>query len=406
MSLPLFFTNKYIRSKKDSRFLSVISIITILGIAIGVTVVIISLTVLDGYQQVVSEKIIGFGSHIKIISFGNRNLPAPAETILKLNTKFSDNIKNIEPFATKLAIIKSKRLTEGVTLTGITESNKDLQKFIIAGKSDLSKTNDIQKIILGKSIAEKLFIKIGDIVTIFCLRNDLAPSINNPPSIEQFSVAGIFESGMNEYDDQNAFINLEIAQNLFGMGQSISGYNVKVKNISSVNLSANQIQDYLGYPYFVRTIFQIHQNIFTWLDLQKKPIPIVLGLIIFVAVFNIVGTLLMVVLERTKAIGIFRSLGANRKLIMKTFLYHSTFISIAGIIIGVILSLMLSYLQLKFDIISIPGKIYFVSKVPMSIELKNYIFVSAATFIISFTASLLPAWIASKIKPITAIRFD
>jgi len=406
MSLPLFFTNKYIRSKKDSRFLSVISIITILGIAIGVTVVIISLTVLDGYQQVVSEKIIGFGSHIKIISFGNRNLPAPAETILKLNTKFSDNIKNIEPFATKLAIIKSKRLTEGVTLTGITESNKDLQKFIIAGKSDLSKTNDIQKIILGKSIAEKLFIKIGDIVTIFCLRNDLAPSINNPPSIEQFSVAGIFESGMNEYDDQNAFINLEIAQNLFGMGQSISGYNVKVKNISSVNLSANQIQDYLGYPYFVRTIFQIHQNIFTWLDLQKKPIPIVLGLIIFVAVFNIVGTLLMVVLERTKAIGIFRSLGANRKLIMKTFLYHSTFISIAGIIIGVILSLMLSYLQLKFDIISIPGKIYFVSKVPMSIELNNYIFVSVATFIISFTASLLPAWIASKIKPITAIRFD
>ena len=406
MSLPLFITNKYIRSKKDSRFISVISIITILGIAIGVTVVIISLTVLDGYQQVVSEKIIGFSSHIKIISFGNRNLPAPAETILKLNTKFSDNIKSIEPFATKLAIIKSKRLTEGITLSGLTESNKDLQKFIIAGKSNLSKTNDIQKIILGKSIAEKLFIKIDDIVTIFCLRNDLAPSINNPPSIEQFSVAGIFESGMNEYDDQNAFINLEIAQNLFGMGQSISGYNVKVKNISSVNLSANQIQDYLGYPYFVRTIFQIHQNIFTWLDLQKKPIPIVLGLIIFVAVFNIVGTLLMVVLERTKAIGIFRSLGANRKLIMKTFLYHSTFISIAGIIIGVILSLMLSYLQLKFDIISIPGKIYFVSKVPMSIELKNYIFVSAATFIISFTASLLPAWIASKIKPITAIRFD
>ena len=406
MSLPLFITNKYIRSKKDSRFISVISIITILGIAIGVTVVIISLTVLDGYQQVVSEKIIGFSSHIKIISFGNRNLPAPAETILKLNTKFSDNIKNIEPFATKLAIIKSKRLTEGITLSGLTESNKDLQKFIIAGKSNLSKTNDIQKIILGKSIAEKLFIKIDDIVTIFCLRNDLAPSINNPPSIEQFSVAGIFESGMNEYDDQNAFINLEIAQNLFGMGQSISGYNVKVNNISSVNLSANQIQDYLGYPYFVRTIFQIHQNIFTWLDLQKKPIPIVLGLIIFVAVFNIVGTLLMVVLERTKAIGIFRSLGANRKLIMKTFLYHSTFISIAGIIIGVILSLMLSYLQLKFDIISIPGKIYFVSKVPMSIELKNYIFVSAATFIISFTASLLPAWIASKIKPITAIRFD
>jgi len=169
---------------------------------------------------------------------------------------------------------------------------------------------------------------------------------------------------------------------------------------------AEQLQGFLGYPYYVRTIFQIHQNIFTWLELQKKPIPIVLGLIIFVAVFNIVGTLLMIVLERTNAIGILRSLGANRKLIIKVFLYHAVFITGIGIIVGNLLAFVLSILQEKFDIISLPSKVYFVSKVPIAINDYNYLLVTAITIIVSLTASLLPAIIATRIKPISAIRFD
>ena len=137
-----------------------------------------------------------------------------------------------------------------------------------------------------------------DEITVFGLRNDQAPSMDNPPSIVQFRVAGIYESGLSEYDDLNAFINISTAQNMFGMGSLISGYNIKVKDIGKLKTLSDELQDFLGYPYYVRTIFQVHQNIFTWLDLQKKPIPIVLGLIIFVAVFNIVGTLLMLVLER------------------------------------------------------------------------------------------------------------
>ena len=407
MSLPFFFTKKYLRSKKDSRFLSVISSITIIGISLGVAVVIIALTILDGFDKVVTEKIIRFNSHIKIVSFGNRNLPPFSETAPLIRKEFNQDITIIEPFTSKLAIIKSKKITEGITLLGVQSDNSELNNFLQSGNFDLSLSeNELQKIILGKTLAEKLFVKVGDIITIFCLRKDQIPTLDNPPGIEQFIVSGIYESGMSEYDDLNAFINLKVAQNIFGMGDQISGYNIKLKNLANVNVVADRLQDFLGYPYYVRTIFQLHQNIFTWIELQKKPIPIILGLIIFVAVFNIVGTLLMIVLERTSAIGILRSLGANRKLIIKTFLYHSVFLTAIGVTVGIVFAFVLSFLQQNFYIISLPGKIYFVTKVPISIELNNYLLVTVVTVVISIAASLLPAFIASRIKPISAIRFE
>ena len=406
MSLPFFFTKKYLRSKKDSRFLSVISYITITGIALGVAVVIIALTILDGFDKVITDKIIKFNSHIKVVSFGNRNLPSFSETVPQIETTFKD-ITSIQPFASKLAIIKSKKMTEGITLLGVQSGNSELNNFMQSGNFDLAQSgNELQKIILGKTLAEKLFVKVGDVVTIFCLRKDQIPTVDNPPGIEQFTVSGIYESGMSEYDDLNAFINLKVAQDIFGMDDHISGYNIKLKDLNNVNAIAERLQDLLGYPYYVRTVFQLHQNIFTWIELQKKPIPIILGLIIFVAVFNIVGTLLMIVLERTNAIGILRSLGANRKLIIKTFLYHSVFLTAIGVMVGIILAFVLSILQQDFDIISLPGKVYFITKVPISIELNNYLLVTAVTVVISLAASLLPAFIASRIKPISAIRFE
>ncbi|PKL82583.1 MAG: hypothetical protein CVV24_09410 [Ignavibacteriae bacterium HGW-Ignavibacteriae-3] len=407
MSLPLFLTGKYLKSKRDSRFLSVISIITIIGIAIGVTVVIIALTVLDGFDKVVTEKITSFNAHIKVTGFGNRNLSPPSEVIPDLEKKFKGSFTSIDPFVSKLTIIRSRKMTEGITLTGVDPvHDQALKNFIKIGSFDLNEENGLPEIILGKTLAEKLFTNVGQTVTIFSLKNDQIPSLENPPAIEQFIVSGIYESGMSEYDDLNAFINFSTAQKMFGMGEYVSGYNIKVNDINRASLLSEQLQDHLGYPYYVRTIFQIHQNIFTWLDLQKEPIPIILGLIIFVAVFNIIGTLLMIVLERTGAVGILRSLGANRKLIMKTFLYHAAYITLLGIVLGNLLAIILTLLQQKFDIISLPDKIYFVTHVPIAIELRNYLLVTAITGAVSIIASMLPAYIASKIKPISAIRFE
>ena len=251
MSLPLFFTKKYLKSKKDSRFLSVISIITITGISIGVAVVIIALTVLDGFDRVVSEKITNFNTHIKITGFSNRNLSPPSLVIPALNKQFNGSFTRIQPFVSKLTIIKSKRMTEGITLTGIdTDKDSELGSFIKTGSFDLKSDGKLPKMILGKTLSEKLFIKVGEIVTIFSLKNDQIPSIENPPAIEQFYVSGIYESGMSEHDDLNAFINFSTAQEMFGMGDLISGYNIKVKDLNRVKFLSEQLQDFLGYPYY------------------------------------------------------------------------------------------------------------------------------------------------------------
>lgn len=408
MRLTYFLTNRFLKSKKRTRFVSAISLITIIGIAIGVTVVIIALTVLDGFNKVISQKIVEMNSHIKITGFSNKPLPGPEIFNDELTKSFGSEITNIEPFISKLAIIKSRNLSEGVTIIGMDKKDigLNLNKFLINPDTNFSVRNTSVPIFIGKKLAEKLFVKPGSKVFLFSIRNDKLPSIENPPIIKEFIVAGIFESGISEYDDLNAYIEMDAAREMFGMIDDVSGYNIKVRDIAKVETVSEKMQDFLGYPFYVRSIFKVHQNIFMWLELQKKPIPIILGLIIFVAVFNIIGTLLMIVLERTNSIGILRSLGYNRKNIIKMFLINGAFITFWGVLTGNLLALILSILQDKFDIISLPNKIYFVTRVPISIELDNYLLITAITIVISMTASLLPAWIASKITPLKAIRFD
>jgi lipoprotein-releasing system permease protein len=405
MILPFFILNRYLKSRKDSRFISAVSLITIIGIIIGVVVVLVALSILDGYEKVVTQKIIEFNTHIKISAFSNRNIESPDKDIDLLKKVFSHNITRVNSFCSKLSIIKSKKNSEGITLQGITNEQFQNEIFpFVIGDKNLAEPGNF--IFIGKKLAEKLALNEGEKVTIFTLHGDQIPSPENPPSIDQFIIGGIYESGMAEYDDLNAYLDIKTAQVLFGMEDQVSGYNIKLKSLANIDKIAQNIQDMFGYPYYVRTIFQIHQNIFTWLELQKKPIPIILGLIIFVAVFNVISTLLMIVLERTGAIGILRSLGANKKLIVKIFLFHGLYLSLIGIAIGTLVSLVFSLLQINYGIISLPGSVYFVTKVPIAINLENYLIVTLVTLVISFLASLLPSFAASRINPITAIKFD
>lgn len=408
MTVPFFIFKKYIRSKKESKFISLISVISIIGIALGVTVLITALAVLHGFENTISDKIVKFNSHLVITSFGNRNLPDYNAVVPRIEKRLGKNLKSISPFVSKLAIIRSRKFTEGVTINGILPEmdNSNISDFIIAGKYDLRDTSEISGMVIGKKLAEKLLINLGDKVTVFGIKKDQIPTPDNPPAIRQFIITGIYESGMAEYDDLNAYINLHVAQEMFGLDKQVSGYNIRVTNLAVVDSLSDDIQNFLRYPYYARSIFNIHQSIFTWLELQKKPIPIVLGLIIFVAVFNVVGTLLMMVLERVSDIGILRSMGANRKQIVRIFLYQGIYLALIGIIAGNILSFVLSFLQEKFKIISLPESIYFVSSVPIIIEWQVYLLVSTVTLLLCITASIIPSLIASNIKPISALRFE
>jgi lipoprotein-releasing system permease protein len=408
MPITLFITKRFTGSRKNSRLISIISTVTITGIAIGVATLIITLSVLSGFDKTLTEKIINFNSHIQITSFSNRQLGGYETIRPVLLEKMKPYVTGISPFAAQLSIIKSKKYTEGVTVKGIlTEFDvSKLNKYIKQGKYNLSYRKLFPPIIIGQKLAEKLFLNVGDIVTIFTLRNNKIPSPENPPGIKQFTVEGIFESGMSEYDDLLVYINLNNARELFGMDDKVNGYDITVNNISKIDSLSESLNDYLGYPYFVRTIYKIYQSIFTWIDLQKRLIPISLTLIVVVAAFNIIGTLLMIVLEKGSEIGILKSLGARKKQIISIFLFQGIYLAIIGIIIGNILAFVLSFLQLKFEIISLPPSVYFMSKAPIEIDLLNYLIVSAAALILCILSSFIPSYIASKINPISALRFE
>jgi lipoprotein-releasing system permease protein len=408
MSLPLFIARKYIRSKKDSGFISFISAITIIGIALGVSVLIIAITVLNGFEDAVTEKIINLNSHIKITGFGDRNLPSYKNIMPKIESRLDSNLKSISPFVAKYAVIGSKRFDEGITLLGLHEEldNSNIQKYIVEGSYEFGETEGLAKLIIGEKLADRLFLKLGSKVTLFGLRGDKPPSIDYPPVIQQFIITGIYESGMSKYDDEIIYSDISTVQQMFEIGEQVSGYNIQVTDISKVDDLSDDLRVYLGYPYYARSIFKVHQSIFSWLELQRKPIPLILGLIIIVAVFNIVGTILMLVLERTKDIGILKSLGVKRNSIIKLFIYQGLYLSLIGIAFGNATAFILSKLQKELEIISIPDSVYFISKVPISIGWEVYFVISVIAFTLCLLASIIPSLIASKISPISAIRFE
>lgn len=402
MNVSWYIAKNFILSRKDSRFISLISTISILGIALGVATLIIAISVLKGFEQTITNKVIDFDSHIKITSY-RTILPDYHKTLPWLESQLAKYDPDITPFASKLVIVSYKKKKEGLNLIGI-DSNNDkpfLLRNIVSGEYKLSDNS----VLIGKKLADKLFVKVGDKITVFALRNDEVPSPDNLPNIEKFLVTGIFESGMTEYDDTYAYTSLKSAQQLFAIGDNITGYNIKLSDISKIDSLTIRLAKTLRYPHYVRSVYQLHRNIFTWIELQKEPIPIVLALIILVAVFNIVGTLLMIVLEKTRAVGILKTLGSKRNQIMTIFLINGSIIGIVGITLGSLFGYLLMFIQEKFNLITLPSSIYFMSRVPFLITADTFIGIAIITFILCIVASLIPSFIASKIKPVTALRF-
>ncbi|MCL5028952.1 MAG: ABC transporter permease [Bacteroidetes bacterium] len=406
MSFSFYISKRYIFSKKDSKFISFISGISITGIALGVATLIIALSILNGFENTITNKIIDFDSHIQISSF-TETLPDYHYALPILKNKIQPYAVSINPFVSKLAIISSRTIKDGVSIKGIRSEDywKGVKEDIVNGKFNLYDDENLPAIIIGKKLADKLMVKVGDRVTVFALNKDQIPSAQNPPNIQRFIITGIFESGMAAFDDLVAYVDIKTAQRLFNIGNYISGYDIRVNNISKIDSLTNYLTDHLSYPYATRSIYQIHRNIFTWIALQKKPIPIILGLIIIVAVFNIIGTLLMIVLEKTNAIGILKSLGANRRQIISVFIYQGIYLAITGILIGNIIAFTLTYLQFKYKIISIPSSVYFMSTVPILFSYQDFIGVSVLTFLLCIISSFVPSYIASKVQPVSTLRF-
>ncbi len=406
MRFALFVLKRIIKSKKDSRFFSFNSVISTGGIALGVAVLILALSILYGFEDKIEEKIIDFNAHITISGFGQINLPFDKTIIDSIKKKSDFIVKSVSPFLIKNAVIKHKKLSEGFQLEGISPKfdNSQIKNLLIQGKY-FSERSTANEIILGEKLANKLMLKVGDNVTVFTLYKDAPPSFDNPPAIEIFNVRGIYRSGMAEYDDLKAYTTLQTMQNITGLKNFVSGYYLKLNDIKKIFFVRDVLQNWLGYPYYVRSLYKTHANIFTWLDLQKKPVPLILGLIILVAAFNIIGTLLMNVLHNMEAIGILRTLGAKKNLIRNIFVAQGLTYSLIGITLGNILAFAVSYFQAEYQIVRLPSEIYFISSVPIVFDWKIYLIISLVTLTVALLAAFIPGSVAAKLEPVKTLRF-
>ena len=404
MSPSWFIAKRYMKAHRRVGFLSFISSIAIVGVALGTAALIITLSILDGFEGEIKKKVIGFSSHIQVQGYQNHPLSDYPRSIRRVKEEIP-GIQAIAPFVAKEGMIRAKEAVDGIFLKGIdpSQSHVSAGELIVKGRFLSEDSNGTHELVIGKKLANRLDVDVGDKLVVFGLPEGISDQPHQKAM--QFRLVGIYESGMAEYDDIYAYASLKDAQSLFQYGDQVSGYDILVSDITRVEDLASKVQMVLGYPHFARTVFQLYRNLFSWVELQKKLSPILLSLIIIVATVNIIGTLLMFVMEKTQAIGILMSLGASPRLIQRIFFLQGLAIALVGIVLGNALAFILCWLQLEFKIISIPSEIYYMTTVPVVIRPLNFLMVTFASFILCMVTSVLPSRAAAKLNPVSALRF-
>ncbi len=407
MAINYFLAKRFIRSRRESSIISFITFISISGIAIGVAALIIAVSVLNGFDKEITEKAVSVSSHIKVTSFNKDGISDYKKVIMQLmDTANNLYVRSAEPFVQREALIKYKDISEGVVLKGITGTGSlfNEKRSIIMGSADINSSDSaVSNIIIGNKIARKLGIGVDSKVYIIATIG--IPSAVNTPNIKAFRVSGIYESGLKEYDDVLLYISLKDAQKLFDLGNNVSGIELMLSDISKIRRVANDIPTKIDFPdNKAETVYRMYRGLFTWVELQKEPIPVILGLIIIVAAINVIGFLLMLVLEKTETIGILKSIGAKNSDITRIFFYQGMFISVIGIIIGNILGYGLCFLQLEYDLVKIP-EIYYISKVPLLIDLNAGLLITGIALALSIIVTVIPSYLASRLNPVTSLRF-
>jgi len=404
MGYTQFIASRYLRSPRNAGFFSFIAGIAILGVMLGTATLIIALSVLGGFEKEITEKVVGFTSHVQVMGFQNLPLREYKENTLRLST-CSPMVSAVTPYVAREALIRSKQGVDGIMLKGIEPESREVaaRKYLLAGEFGLEKSQGgTAGIVLGRKLASRLGVGVGDRVVVFGIGRLLEGGQGRAMA---FRVTGIYESGMAEYDDVYAYTALRDAQILFQLPDAVSGYDIHLLRVDSASVVADRVSDLLGYPHYARTVFDSYRNLFSWIELQKKPIPIILGLIIIVATVNIIGTLLMMVLDKMREVGVLATLGATRWGITLVFLRQGFTIAVAGTLLGNILAFSLLYIQKEFRILSLPSDIYFMTSVPVLMRWEYFLVVSAITVALCMLSALIPARLASRLDPVTAIRF-
>jgi lipoprotein-releasing system permease protein len=409
VNLPyhLFIALRYLKSKKRHKGISFNALISTGGVALGVMALLVVLSVMSGFQEDLQKKILGVNAHVIVLDYRG-TIGEYNDVIKKLEDE--KEISSFAPFVLGQVMVSSGKKAHGVFLKGIKSEMEskttDVFKYIKEGNpEDLSPKNGTPGIIIGKELSKSLGVFTGDTINIVSPFGEIGP-LGVLPKVKPFRVAAIFEVGMFEYDSNLVFTDIKPAQEFFGIDKGITGIELRVKDIYKASTIRERLQEKLKFPYYAKDWMQMNRNLFSALKLEKFAMFIILVLIILVASFNIVSTLIMNVIEKSREIAILKAMGATNKGIMTIFMLQGLLIGIVGTIIGVSCGYLLNYVLDTYQIIKLPPDVYYLSHLPVKMKLFDFLVVSLSAIIISFLATIYPARQAAKLNPVEPLRYE
>ncbi len=420
-SFELFVARRYLTAKGKDTFLSIITLISIGGVAVGVMTLVVVISVMNGFEVDLREKILGTTAHITVLHIGREGIddyPAVAAKVEKVK-----GVEAVAPFVFMEGILSSKYDSIGAVIRGVDVPThrkiSSIEDKIVEGTMDF----DVAKksplgpksggyvppqdgIVLGVELAHNLGVDLNDTVTLISpqvIWNPLAPV---PPKMKNFRVVGIFDVGMFEFDSSLAYIDLKAAQEFLAIPHKVNGLEVKVADVFDAPAVSARINDAVGLPYFARDWTVTHEQLWTMLALERHTMFVILTLIILVAAFNILSTLIMIVIEKTGEIGIMKAMGATNGAVVRIFVLKGLIIGTVGTALGLAAGLALCYVLKKYQFIKLPAEVYALRTLPVIVQPWDVALICAVALAISVAATIYPAWRAARLEPVEAIQHE
>jgi lipoprotein-releasing system permease protein len=404
-----FIARRYLLSKKKVQFITIITFISIIGVTIGVAALIAVLSVFNGFNRYQLDILTGFDPHIRIEPAQGNSLENYNQVINKL--KSNKEITEIAPYTMHKGVISSKKNNVVAFIKGVDDKKisglSDVAEKTIIGEFRFSDNDEIGGIVLGNSLAAKLEARVLDTITVMStvgMEKALTQIIT--PKTQKFIVRGIFDANNRDYDKLYSFVSFNKAQQLFELNNQASGIELRLTNINNSDKLKSEIESVLGQDYKVYTWYNLHEDLYSVMKVERWTAFIILSLIIAVASFSIIGSLTMTVIEKRRDIGVLKAMGTKNLSIIKIFMFEGILIGIYGIIFGSLLGLAVCLIQINYKIFPLDTMVYSIDALPIEIRYTDFIFVGISAFILSFIASLYPALRAANEEPIKAIRWE
>ena len=410
MNFELFIAKRYLVSKHKLNFITIISGISAIGITLGVAALIVVLSVFNGFGSLVTSILVNFDPHIRITAV-SEDAFLKMDSISALINEIPE-IDSYYPFVQGKSIIFKEDMTSIVDLKGITLENTNrtvgLKTNIKYGEFNTGNSNGLNGIIVGLNLATKIQSLVGDTITLTSFNNvSKSAATLMMPGVKRFVVKGIFESNNNDYDMYSVFTSLKPAQDLMGLRGRVQGYEIYLNDIDNSQKIKSLLEKKLDSGLFsVNTWYDLHNDLYTVMQIERWAAYVILSLIIAVAMFNVLGSLAMSVIEKKKDIGILKSMGAKDKSILRIFMFEGLLLGIIGTIAGSLLGYFIIFLQVQFKIYPLDPTRYIIDALPVEVRISDFFAVAGMSLLLSFIASLIPAKRAIKIPAVEAIKWE